>query len=407
MAISLHGCSICGRRFEVKFSFQVQAVDGSVRYYCSQHCQQKELLAAKQHNCSTCGRQFELRYAFQQVTINSEVLYYCSTLCRDRGQKELGVPQQRRGKPASPEQLSSSPPPRPKSAPHKSPKRAPAIHTGRSAPGRVEAPHRPSPSERSGPTRIAILNQKGGTGKTTTAVNLAAGLARAGHWTLLVDLDSQGHVATSLGKKGTHGLYNLFIEERDPRMCTTALRNRLNGIVSDERLASVEVWLARMGKGRNKILKDRLAPLHSPYEFILLDCGPALSLLNINALTFAEYVIIPVSCDFLSLVGVKQMLRTLERVNRNLDSPVQIMGILPTFYDRRNRISDEAVKTLKGYFRDKVLPPIRVNSKIKEAPRHRQTIFEYAPDSSCSRDYERVVEFVLSASQVQPGVAFG
>jgi len=362
MAIALHGCSVCGSRFEVKFSFQVQTTERGVRYYCSQACHEQELFAQRRKSCNQCGKSFELRYAFQQMTSRSQVVHLCSTLCRDNylraRDQESRKTQVRKTK--------------------------------------------------GGPVHIAVLNQKGGTGKTTTAVNLAAGLAEADFRTLLIDLDAQGHVATSLGAEARRGVYQLFVENKAPHLCTTPLRENLDAIIADERLANVEMWLARMGQGREKVLRQRMLALENPYDFIILDCGPALSLLNLNALTFAQKVLVPVSCDFLSLVGVKQMLRTLDRVNRTLSTtPVQILGILPTFYDRRNKISDEAVKTLKGYFRDKVLPPIRINTKLKEAPRHKQTIFEYAPESNGARDYSRLIEWVIDTCDMRTDAAVG
>ena len=141
-------------------------------------------------------------------------------------------------------------------------------------------------------------------------------------------------------------------------------------------------------------MRDKLTDLDD-YDFVLLDCGPSLSLLNMNALTFADHLIVPVSCDYLSLVGVKQVMKTLKNVNQVLLHPIGILGILPTFYDMRNNISDESVRTLKGYFHDKVLPPIRVNTKLKEAPSLQKTIFEFAPDSRGASDYQRVVDWVV------------
>jgi len=345
MAISLNGCSVCGRRFEVQHGFQVQSLHQGVTYYCSQGCHEADLFKQRRRCCSQCGKEFDLIYAFQQVSTQRQVSFFCSTACRE---------------------LSKSP--------------AVALST------------RPEPA------RIAILNQKGGTGKTTTAVNLAGGLADAGYSVLLLDLDAQGHVATSLGAKTNHGIYQLLLEGQAPRMCITQLRKRLHCIVGDERLANVELWLANLpNDGRREfVLRDRIAPIEAQFDFIIADCGPAMSLMNINALTYADWVLTPVSCDFLSLVGVKQMLRTVKRVNKDLGSKVEILGVIPTFYDRRNRISDEAVKTLKSYFRDKVLPPIRINTQLKEAPQHEQTIFEYAPHSRGAADYASLVEAVVS-----------
>ncbi|MEL6180428.1 MAG: ParA family protein [Myxococcota bacterium] len=303
--------------------------------------------------CSTCSKRFMPRYAFQQVNLGSSLAYFCSMECRSPVVRNL----QNR------------------------------INRGRR-----------------GPRRIAILNQKGGTGKTTTTVNLAAGLAQSGQRTLIIDMDAQGHVGISLGVKAERSLFHLIVENADPRTCATPVRENLDVILANDTLASAEIFLARMNEGRERILRSRMETIDA-YDFIILDCGPSLSLLNMNALTYADNIIVPVSCDFLSLVGVKQILRTLKNVNHYLLHPVHIMGILPTFYDRRNKISNEAVNTLKSYFKDKVLPPIRINTRLKEAPSHKQSIFEYAPQSNGARDYRRLVEWVLEQTNAQRDVA--
>jgi chromosome partitioning protein len=237
------------------------------------------------------------------------------------------------------------------------------------------------------------LNQKGGTGKTTTAVNLAAGLADQGHRVLLIDVDAQGHVGVSLGVRGERSLYHIVVEGADPADCIVPINEHLHVITSNETLASAEIFLARMDEGRDRILRGRMASITN-YDYVLLDCGPSLSLLNMNALTFADELLVPVSCDFLSLVGVRQILKTVRHVNELLLHPIRILGVLPTFYDQRNRISDESVKSMQSHFRDRVLPPIRVNTRLKEAPSHRQTIFEYAPYSRGAADYRRLVRWV-------------
>jgi chromosome partitioning protein len=249
--------------------------------------------------------------------------------------------------------------------------------------------------------RIAILNQKGGTGKTTTAINLAAGLAERGHETLLIDTDAQGNVGASLGIKGERSLYHVLVEGADAAEVAVPVRSHLDVVTADATLAVAEIWLARRDQDRDRVLAQRLGQTHRRYQYIVLDCGPSLSLLNQNALMYADEVIIPVSCDYLSLVGVKQVLKTLKDVERHLGHSVTITGVLPTFYDARIRLAREAVETLKGHFRERLYEPVRRSTRLAEAPSHRQTIFEYDPDSPGAEDYRKVIERVLVREQAQ------
>src|SRR5262245_10240565 len=197
--------------------------------------------------------------------------------------------------------------------------------------------------------RIAILNQKGGTGKTTTAINVAAGLAERGHDVLLVDTDAQGNVGASLGVRGSKSLYHVLCDGADPTEVCIPVRGNLDVITSDATLAAAEIWLAHQGPdARARVLNQRLnlAKVTRRYAYVILDCGPSLSLLNQNALTYADEVVIPVTCDYLALVGVKQVLRTIKDIQKHLSHSVRISGVLPTFYDGRVRLAREACDTL-------------------------------------------------------------
>ena len=249
--------------------------------------------------------------------------------------------------------------------------------------------------------RVAILNQKGGTGKTTTAVNLAAGIADRGYDTLLVDLDAQGNVGTSLGIRGERTLYHLLVDEAvRPDDVIVPVRGHLDVITADATLAMAEVFLARLDGARDRVLADRMAELRAKYQYVVLDCGPSLSLLNQNALSFADEVLIPVSCDYLALVGVKQVLKTLKDIDKHLGHTVRISGVVPTFFDR-TRLSRDAMDTLSGHFKERLYEPIRRSTRLAEAPSHRQTIFEYAPDSPGAEDYRRLVaRYVANAAPI-------
>ena len=134
------------------------------------------------------------------------------------------------------------------------------------------------------------------------------------------------------------------------------------------------------------------------YDYVIIDCGPSLNLLNQNALSYVDEVIIPVTCDYLALVGVKQVLRTIKDVERHLGHAVRISAVLPTFYDGRTRLAREVLETLQGHFKHKCLEPIRLNTRLAEAPSHKKTIFEYAPISHGAADYNRVVDWVLATT---------
>ncbi|WP_249755878.1 AAA family ATPase [Microvenator marinus] len=345
---ALKKCNVCSTEFFVKYRWQLDNKNGQMRYFCSQECEQKAREEADEVACSTCDKRFTPKYAYQAGTVDGRPVYFCSMECRTPTVQEV----------------------------------------------------RKKAEEGAGPMRIAILNQKGGTGKTTTTVSLAAGLAEAGHRVLVIDVDSQGHVGVSLGVEGKHTIYHVVVEEIPLERCVVRARPNLDILIGNETLASAEIVLARMNEGRDRALRDRLEDV-SNYDFVLLDCGPSLSLLNMNALTFADHLIVPVSCDYLSLVGVKQVMKTLKNVNQVLLHPITVLGILPTFYDMRNNISDESVRTLKGYFQDKVLPPIRVNTKLKEAPSLQKTIFEFAPESRGASDYQKVVDWLLREKETR------
>ncbi len=360
-------CATCGKSFVPRFTFQiVKAGDGRVlSYFCSQTCRYPELSGRReaqttlvterraartpspaQHECHVCQQRFVLQFAFQVVSLEESRHVVCSEGCKEKLLAPLLAKQ---------------------AAKHRSPR------------------------------AIAVMNQKGGTAKTTTSVSIAAGLAERGFSTLLIDLDAQGSVGVSLGVHGDKTLYHVLVDGVPPEEAAIPVRGNLDVITSDQSVAAAEIELVNM-RDRARVLTRRMAHLlssASPYDYIILDCAPSLSLLNQNALTFAREVVVPVSCDYLSLVGVKQILRTLRHVNDVLLHPVEVLGVLPTFYDVRNRISKEAVKALEDYFKDRVLPPIRINARLKEAPSHKKTIFEYAPDSHGAADYYAVVDVLV------------
>jgi chromosome partitioning protein len=258
--------------------------------------------------------------------------------------------------------------------------------------------HPPAAKSTGRPARtLAILNQKGGTAKTTTAVSLAAGFARVGERTLLIDLDPQGNVAVSLGVRGPRTAYHLLMRGVPPSVCAVPAREKLDVISSDEALAAAEIQLARADEGERTLRLQQAMSSLSGYDYVVIDCAPSLSVLNHNALAYADEVLIPVSCDYLSLVGVKQVMRTLCRVGERLHRDIRVAGVLPTFYDVRKRLCVESVGYLRKSFGARTLPPVRINTRLAEAPSLKKTIFEHAPDSNGARDYIRVIEWLRAA----------
>jgi chromosome partitioning protein len=246
---------------------------------------------------------------------------------------------------------------------------------------------------------IAVFNHKGGTGKTTTAVTVAAGLASKGRRVLLVDTDGQGNVGVSLGVQYERTLYHVLVMGLDPKEAIINVRPNLDVLPANETIAAAELFLAGR-QNRDRVLATRLAAMRELYDVIVVDCSPSLSLMNQNALVFADGVLCPVACDYLSLVGIRQVLRTIKQVNRLLSHPVRLWGVLPTLYDARARVCVEAYDTLRQHFGDRCLAPIRMASRAKEAPSQAQTLFEYAPDATATKDYWQVVDLLYEDSAV-------
>lgn len=247
---------------------------------------------------------------------------------------------------------------------------------------------------------IGVLNYKGGTGKTTTVVNLAAGLALRGARVLCIDMDTQGSLATSFGVSYEKSLSNLLLGQAEAEDCIVKARKNCDLIAADASLFEVEGELWRMNDDLKawRILADKMKDVEG-YDYIILDNSPSMNNLSRCGLFFASEVIVPVSMDYLSLVGTRQVIQVIKSVadlpEKKASSPVQLSLIVPTLYYGRLRKDQEVVKTLKRYFADKVTRPIRSNVKLSEAPSHQMTIYEYAPRSHGASDYAQLVERVV------------
>ncbi len=231
--------------------------------------------------------------------------------------------------------------------------------------------------------KIAILNFKGGTGKTTTAVNLSAALALKRQNVLVVDCDPQGSIADWLGINPGNTFFYLLTDRIELQDCIYQIREKLSIIPSDKKLALIEIRLAK-DKDMDKAFQKKLGSLKG-YDFILLDCPPSMSILNLNALEYADEIFLPVSMDYLSLRGVKQVVES-------LPEGIEITKVIPTFYDQRTKKSKEILDDLKSFFKRKVTSPIRVNVKLSECSSFHKTIFEYDPHSRGAQDYKKLAQ---------------
>lgn len=226
---------------------------------------------------------------------------------------------------------------------------------------------------------LTIVNQKGGVGKTTTAVTLASGLAAHGQRVLLVDLDSQGNVCDALGLKKTPGLHRLLVARAPWReVIIPSGRDCLDVLPGDKSTVEVKQFLAAMNF-REQALASALRREHRQYDHILFDLAPSLDVLHIAALVAADAVLVPTRLDHLGVVGVNDALTSLAALKQGGVEPPRFLGVLPTFWDRTTVESEYQLNHLAGTFAGKLWPPIPVDVKAREAPAHGETLWEYAP----------------------------
>lgn len=244
---------------------------------------------------------------------------------------------------------------------------------------------------------IGVLNYKGGTAKTTTVVNLGAGLAVRGKRVLCIDLDAQGSVATYLGVPYTYSLTHLLLEQAEPRACIVQARDNLDLIASDESLlrAEGELWRMDDNQKARQTLVGKLRGLEDDYDYVILDFSPSVSILSESSLLYVRELIVPVSMGYMALVGTRQVIHALKTIGRMPIHHVRLYLVVPTFYSARLRKDREVMEILRRHFADKVAKPIRLNVKLSEAPSHQKSIFEYAPRSHGAIDYTRLVERVV------------
>jgi len=420
MVVINRTCTTCTNEFELHFRYQMEehtapdehgVAQTRYTYYCSQRCLEASHRSRTDGAvpCDACATRFEVELASQVLFTGGRRHYACSPDCRTRILS--GVRSVRLGQLLDPayslenDEQSTPLAPSVSELPGNDEAVAslspapPMARVAELRPAQRLAPPPPlAPAARtssaSNPRVLAVFNHKGGTGKTTTAVHVAAGLAARGAQVLLIDADGQGNVGASLGLEAERSLYHVLVMGLPFEQARVTARPNLDVIVANETLAAAELYIAGQ-RNRDRVMAARLGRARELYDYVIVDCSPSLSLLNQNALVLADAVLCPVACDYLSLIGIRQVVRTVKHVNKILNHPINFWGVLPTLYDSRARICNEALDTLKKNFRDVCLDPIHFAIKVKEAPSLGKTLFEYAPNSSAAGDYWRVIERLM------------
>ena len=246
---------------------------------------------------------------------------------------------------------------------------------------------------------IAIANQKGGCGKTTTAVNLSACLAELGFRVVLLDLDPQAHATIGVGIEPSELKESIYeVMTAGAKLNAVLKRTRFNNldiIPSNILLSGTDIDLVNV-IGREGVLRDSLNDAKLDHDFCIVDCSPSLSVLTVNALAAAQFILIPIQTHYYAMEGMKQLFSTIDIVKRRINRDLRVLGILPTFLDRRTNISKEVLEGVREYFKERVFQtPIHSNVKLTEAPSAGEPVIIYDPHSSGANDYRALTKEIL------------
>lgn len=250
---------------------------------------------------------------------------------------------------------------------------------------------------------IAVTNQKGGVGKTTTAVNLASALGTMNKKVLLVDIDPQGNATSGLGidkQESEKSSYNVMIGEinADEAAIKTEFKN-VSIVPSDIRMAGADLEISEMDN-RESILKKGLAAAREAYDFVLVDCPPSLNLITINALNAADSVLVPIQCEYYALEGLAQLTNTVSRIKRNFNTHLEIEGVLFTMYDGRLNLTQEVAEQVKKYFPKQVFKTIIPRTvRLSEAPSYGQPINYFDKKSKGADAYDKLAKEIIKKNK--------